>query len=200
MQPTQTLPETYHPIGTIDLSKNFRLLVWMNVLGLGLFVVSGWLFVQITYWLRPNEAPQALAIAIAGLPGALQVIIVVVVLYAGMVLLHEALHGLFFWLFTGGRPVFAFKGAYAYAAAPDWFLPRNMYFVTAVAPLVGISLLGVTALAFGPSSWFLPALVVLITNAGGAAGDLWVAGWLLRQPSNCYANDRGDGVTLYLPG
>ena len=200
MKPTQTLPENYRPIGTFDLSNNFRLLVWMNVLGLGVYILSGWLFIQILSWLRPNEAEPALAAGIAGLQDILGTLVGLVILYAVVILLHEALHGVFFWLYTHKRPVFAFKGAYAYAAAPEWFLPRNVYFVTAVAPLVGISLMGLAMFAVVPPSWFLPVLAALIINAGGAAGDLWVAGWLLRQPPACYANDRGDAITLYLAG
>ena len=200
MKPTKTLPENYHPIGTFDLSTNLRALLWLNMLGLGLFILSGFLFVQTLYWLRPNDGAQGLASDLAGLPGVLQVVVEFLVLYAGMILLHEALHGLFFWLYTRQRPVFAFKGAYAYAAAPEWLLPRNLYFVTAIAPLVGISLLGAAAFAIAPPSWFLAVLVVLIGNAGGAAGDIWVAGWLMRQPPSCYAQDRGDAVTLYLAG
>ncbi len=200
MQPIKSLPEYYQSIGTFDLSTNFRALVWLNVLGLGIFILSGFLFIEILYWLRPQDGAVGLVTSLNELPGIVQVVIVLVILYVGMILLHEALHGLFFWLFTRQRPVFAFKGAYAYAAVPDWYLPRNLYFVTAVAPLVGISLLGVAAFAFAPAAWFLPVLVVLVANAGGAAGDLWVAGWLLRQPASCYAQDKGDSVTLYLAG
>ncbi len=198
MQPTLTLPETYHPIGTFDLAKDFRLLVWMNVLGLGIYILSGLLFIQILHWLRPAEAGPALAAGLAGLQNILQTRVGLVILYAAVILLHEGLHGAFFWIFIRQRPVFAFKGAYAYAAAPDWFLPRNLYFATAVAPLVGISLLGLAAFAFAPPAWFLPVLAGLIINSGGAAGDLWVAAWLVRQPPTCYANDRGDAITLYL--
>ncbi len=200
MKPVKTLPEAYHPIGSFDLAKDFRLLVWMNVLGLGIYILSGLLFIQILHWLRPAQAGPALAAGLAGLQNILQTLVGLVILYAAVILLHEGLHGIFFWIFTRQRPIFAFKGAYAYAAAPDWFLPRDLYFVTAVAPLVGISLLGVAGFAFAPPTWFLPVLAGLIINAGGAAGDLWVAAWLVRQPPTCYANDRGDAIILYLAG
>ncbi len=198
MNPTRTLPTDYRPIGTFDLAKDFRLLVWMNVLGLGIYILSGLVFFQILHWLRPGEALPALAAGLAGLQDIPRTIVGIVILYAAVILLHEGLHGAFFWIFTHQRPVFAFKGVYAYAAAPDWFLPRAMYFITAVAPLVGISLLGVAAFAVAPPAWFLPLLAALVINAGGAAGDVWVAVWLLRQSPACYANDRGDAITLYI--
>ncbi len=200
MKPTRTLPEAYNPIGTFDLAKDFRLLVWMNVLGLGIYILSGLLFIQVLHWLRPAEAGPALVGGMAGLGDFLRTLVALVILYAAVILLHEGLHGIFFWIFTRQRPAFAIKTTYAYAAAPEWFLPRDMYFVTAVAPLVGISLIGVALFAAAPPAWFLPVLAGLIINSGGAAGDLWVAAWLLRQPSTCYANDRGDAITLYLAG
>ncbi len=200
MQPTKTLPEAYHPLGSFDLAKDFRLLVWMNVLGLGIYILSGLLFIQIVHWLRPAEAGPALAAGMASLGDLLRTLVALLILYAAVILLHEGLHGVFFWIFTRQRPVFAVKVTYAYAAAPGWFLPRDMYFVTAVAPLVGISLIGVGLFAAAPPAWFLPVLAGLIINSGGAAGDLWVAAWLLRQPPTCYANDRGDAITLYLAG
>ncbi len=200
MTPTRTLPTDYRPIGTIDLAKDFRLLVWMNLLGLGIYILSGLLFIQILHWLQPAEAGPALVAGLAGSQDILRTLIAIVILYAAVILLHEGLHGVCFWLFLHQRPIFAFKGAYAYAAAPDWYLPRNLYFVTAVAPLVGISLIGVALFAAAPSTWFLPVLAGLVINAGGAAGDLGVAAYLVSQPPTCYANDRGDAITLYLAG
>ncbi len=198
MKPIRTLPEAYHPIGSFDLAKDFRLLAWMNVLGLGIYILSGLLFSQIAAWLRPAEAGPALVAGLAGLGDIPRTLVALVILYAAVILLHEGLHGVFFWIFTHQRPAFALKLTYAYAAAPEWFLPRNLYFVTAVAPLVGISVAGVALFSFVPANWFLPVLAGLIINSGGAAGDLWVAAWLLRQPPTCYANDRGDAITLYL--
>ena len=201
MQPTQSLPPGYHSIGSIDLKNNLRAILWLNLAGLGLFGVAGWAFTQALYLLRPTEAGVGLANALnfRGISEILQSVLAFVVLYILMIVVHEAFHGLFFWIFTRQRPVFALSWAYAYAAAPGWYLPRNQYFVTAVAPLVGISLLALLVLAFAPPAWFLPALVVAVSNFAGAVGDIWVMIWLLRQPRTCYAQDRGDAVTLYLP-
>jgi hypothetical protein len=198
MLPTQILPPDYHSIGAIDLKDNGRALLWLNVLGLLLFFLSGFIFVMVLAWLRPDETGPVLALDLGSAASVLQAALAFLALYALMIVLHEAIHGLFFWLYTRQRPVFAFKWSYAYAAAPSWYLPRNQYLVTAISPFVGISALAVLLMAFVPAAWFLPILVVATGNASGAIGDLWVAGWLLRQPPACYAQDRGDSVTLYL--
>jgi hypothetical protein len=103
-----------------------------------------------------------------------------------------------FW-FTRTRPVFAFRGYYAYAAAPGWYFPRRQYMLVSLAPLVLLSLLGLVLLAFVPAGWFLTVISFVAFNGSGAIGDLAVFIWLLRQPSTCLAYDVGEAVTLYLP-
>lgn len=198
MQPTQTLPPNYVHSGTLDITKDTRLLVLLNVVGLALLAVGGWLFFIAIAALRPADAYSHFSILFsASLLETLFLIGAVLALTAVHILVHEAIHGIFFWWFTHTRPLFAFRWTHAYAAAPAWYLPRNHYLLTAVAPLVFISLAGLLIAAAVPASWLLPVWFILTSNAGGSVGDILVAGWLLRQPSDCLANDRGDAVSLY---
>ncbi|NJN17657.1 MAG: DUF3267 domain-containing protein [Oscillochloris sp.] len=73
------------------------------------------------------------------------------------------------------------KGLYAYAAAPDWYLPRRPYFSVALAPLLAISLLGIGMLLIVPATWIPVVLLAIVLNAAGAIGDLPVAAWLLSS-------------------
>jgi hypothetical protein len=198
MKPQTVLPDSYHPIGSLDLSSNLRALIWLNVIGALLLVVAGWLSVRAAYWLRPAEAGGQIQIRINGLPDGAWMILLVLAVTVVMLVVHEAFHGLFFWLFTRSRPVFGLGVGYAYAAAPGWYLPKWQYFITSLAPLVGITILGLLLLAYGPASWMMPSAALIAFNASGAVGDLAVAAWLLSQPADCLANDRGDAVTLYL--
>lgn len=68
----------------------------------------------------------------------------------------------------------------------------------ALAPLVLLSVLGVALMAVVPASWFLGLLFILVTNASGAVGDLWVVIWLCASRAERYAKDSGDAVTLYV--
>jgi len=200
MQSTQALPAEYVAVGTFDLRNNSRAMLQMNLLGFGLFAVSAWVFSSLLSLLRPADMSTGFAVSVAGLNSGLWLVLVIIVLTMVMVVLHEAVHGFFFWAYTRAMPKFAFRGVYAYAAAPAWYLPKRQYLIVALAPLVVLSLLGVALMALIPADWFLALLFFLITNASGAVGDLWVVVWLLRQPRNCYANDRGDAVTLYVKG
>lgn len=198
MKPTQSLPQQYQSIGTFDLRNNPQALLRLNILGFVLFAVSAWFFSSTLFALRPDEAKDGMALGFSNLGGIVQAVLAVLAATAVMIVLHEAVHGIFFWLFTRSIPQFAFKGIYAYAAAPQWYLPKMHYLVVALAPLVVLSLAGIALMRVAPSGWFMILLLFLVTNASGAIGDLWVAGWLIRQPNTCYANDRGDAVTLYL--
>lgn len=205
MPATKTLPEGYQAYAAIALAKNKRLFLFLNVLGLALFFGFGWLFVQAALLLRPAVAPLLhvfdttgnggffLTIPIVWIPGVLVAFFLVPVL-------HEATHGLFFWFFTRERPRFAYKVVYAYAAAPDWYLPRGPYLLVGLAPLILLSLLGVALLPVLPLS-LLPGLIAcLVLNAAGAVGDIAMVCWLLLQPANLLARDTGDVVTLYRAG
>jgi hypothetical protein len=198
MKPTRSLPNQYQSIGTFDLRNNSQALLQLNLLGFVLFAVSAWFFVSVLYALRPDEAEIGLAVGFSNLGGILQALLVVILATGLMIVLHEAVHGVFFWMFTRSFPQFAFKGIYAYAAAPQWYLPKGQYLIVTLAPLVVLSLVGMALMLVVPQNWFIILLLFLVTNASGAIGDLWVTSWLLRQPNTCYANDHGDAVTLYL--
>lgn len=198
MQPTQTLPSNFALTGTIDITKDQRLLLVLNVLGLFFLVAGGWLFFVAIIALRPTVANTQFSILFStSLLETLLLIAAVLALTVVHILIHEAIHGMCFWWFTRSMPRFAFRWTHAYAAAPDWYLPRNHYLLTALAPLVVISLAGLLLAWVVPAGWLLAVWFVLTSNAGGSVGDIWVAIWLLRQPADSLANDRGDAVSLY---
>ena len=200
MKPLRELPETYRPAGTLDLSKDRKALLLLNLLAFVVILAMWSFFMRLVEWMRPDAAVEGLALSINGLGDMVKYVALILVLTGVMLTLHEAIHGFFFWLFTRSRPRFALKLAYAYAAAPDWYLPRNQYLVTALSPLIGITLVCVLLVAVLPPAWFWAVGFILIFNASGAVGDLWVAGWLLTMPSDTYARDSGDSVTLYRRG
>jgi hypothetical protein len=84
-----------------------------------------------------------------------------------------------------------------YATAPGYGFRRNAYVAVALAPLVLISALSVLAmwLLHGTNWVALPALIGAL-NGAGAAGDLWMAGVVLRYPPQVYVVDERDGMRV----
>jgi hypothetical protein len=108
-------------------------------------------------------------------------------------------HGIFFWIFTHERPKFAFKGIYAYAAAPGWFLPRDQYVVVGLSPLIVISLLSIFLSPIVSQNIIPYLFFIAIFNAAGALGDMVVVYWVLRQANTPLIQDQGDKFLAFWP-
>lgn len=198
MRPTQQLPEGYTHRGTLDLSRNRGVLIGLNAAGLVLVVLFTIAFLTAARAIRPEAASlAALGFISRDLPTALRTALGMLAIILVMTVVHEAVHGVFFWLYTRQRPRFGFRGAYAYASAPDWYIPRGQYLVVGLAPLVLISLAGLALLFIVPESWLPAVLVALVFNASGAVGDLAMTGWLLTRSGQALARDMGDAVAVY---
>jgi hypothetical protein len=119
-----------------------------------------------------------------------------IVAYLVMLPLHEAAHGLVFAL-LGGRPVFGTKLPFAlYCGAPNQLFTRSAYLAVGLAPLVLISLAGILVILLAPA--LAPYVqLALIGNVSGAAGDLWAARILLRQPPGVLVQDTASGFEVY---
>jgi hypothetical protein len=193
MKATQTLPENYQPFARLNIEDKRTQLI-LNIAGLVLLAVFGMLFFL---WMAAFHSADFAAgiqfnLQIGQFLAAILALIIVLVL-------HEGIHGLAYWLLAGVRPVFAFKGAYAYAAAPGWYMARGPYLAIGLAPLVLLSLAGMLALAVAPLSWLAVIYFAVVMNAAGAVGDLWVAVLLLRAPRGCLALDSGEEIQLFAP-
>ncbi|MCU0490178.1 MAG: DUF3267 domain-containing protein [Chloroflexaceae bacterium] len=192
MQATPSLPPEYVEQSTLDLSRQKGLALGLNLAAVGLFVLLGWLALRLLPLLRPDVAE------LGGTLG-LELFVLLALVLAGQVVLHELMHGLFFWLFSRARPHFGFKGWYAYAAAPGWFFPRGQFLVIGLAPLVLITLLGLLLVLVLPGPWLPLPLLVVVMNGAGSVGDLVAAVWLLRQPSSALFQDNGAAMVSYQP-
>lgn len=200
MRPAQSLPEDYQPTGTLDARRLINALL-LTLGALILLTPAYGLFNRAAVWLSGGGYSGGLeGLTISGVWQVIQLVLVILLINAVMLVLHEGAHGIFLWAFTRARPVFALKAYYAYAAAPGWYFPRRHYLIVSVAPLVLLSLAGLALMPFFPLAW-LPALVGFLTlNAAGSIGDLAVFFWLLFHPPGAYAYDTGDAVTFFTKG
>ncbi len=201
-RPMQVLPGTYQLSANLNLAKDIKLAIALNIAGLGMFAGSVLLSFKFLQLFRPSLFTDLSDGLFSGYLSEtfLVTLIILISVIAGMIFLHEAIHGLFFWLFTGGRPKFGFRGFYAYAAAPDWFIPKQAYLIISLTPLVVISVVGFGLMLILPPAWVLPILLLVTMNASGAVGDLYAFFWLLLKPKGLYIQDFGDRMAVYFPG
>lgn len=193
---SKTLPPDYHPAGAINLATNRPLQLGLSLGSVILFVLFGLGFMGLIGRLRPDLG------TLSGSFGLFEMVLVLLMLLITTVIvvwLHEAIHGLCFWLFTRSRPHYGFKGLYAYAAAPDWYLGRLPYAITGAAPLVLISLLGLLCAYVAPASAMPLLIYALSLNAAGAIGDMLVLAWIALSPKGALFRDYGDALERFRP-
>jgi len=135
MKPVPTLPAGYVAAGTLDLAKNRRALLWISLLGLVLMVIFGALFIFLLAVIRPEAIHSIEFSHLFGLKSPQLELLCLLAVLSVMLVVHEGIHGLFFWVFSHARPVFGFKGVYAYAGMPGWYFPRASIWLLLFPPL-----------------------------------------------------------------
>jgi len=191
MKPVKELSSTYVYAGEIDV-QNRRVILALNLIALALLFVFGWLFWQLAAAVRTDSFSSGSSSLLDGLEPLWLLLGIV-----GVFLLHELIHGFFFWVYTGDRPRFGLHIFYAYAAAPDWYLPRNRFLIVGAAPFMLITIAGLLLLPYISPQAVNELLILLTLNAAGSVGDLLVIGWLISQPRSMMINDTGLSIAFY---
>jgi hypothetical protein len=117
-----------------------------------------------------------------------------------VLIFHELVHGLFYWLFSSRRPKFGIQGLFPYAAAPPGvYFPRNQFLVVGLSPLVLLTAVGLLLMVIVPFA-FVPFLFFFVAiNASGAAGDLIMVIQLMPFSSDTLMEDIDSSVIVYGP-
>jgi hypothetical protein len=206
MPPITSLPPGYRRHAVLNPFNRRR--SWIGLATVGLILIGAVMVLMIQVltlrrslqadWLERAVRDAALAPE-PGLPALLLQAVVLVVAFYGIIVLHEAIHGAFFWLFTRRRPRFGFRDRAAFAAAdPGVFLTRNQYLAATHAPLVVITGAGLALLLVLPPGAAALVGFLMIANAAGAPSDLRVAAWLFLQPRGALVRDNG-AISVFVP-
>lgn len=192
--PTKTLPPYYVHRGSVNIKHQSDVLV-MLVWSVVLFILP----IPLIYLVLRSKGGSPILFSISSLADLLSVLGGIAAVTIIMLVVHEGLHGLVFWMITHERPKFAFKWYYASACAEGWYLPRIPFLIATLLPLVAITAVGLLILpaVSRPIRYFLTLLIVF--NASGCAGDALVAWRLLRLPKETLSLDKGDEVNFFSP-
>ena len=174
-----------------EWKPSLRLSIVWNILGLALVVVGFFLF----------------GVTAAGLSGGsvriegLDSLLIIIAILVGTLVVHEALHGLAMLLF-GARPTFGVALVQkvmpvAYCTAHGHLFTRGQFIVVSLAPVVVMTVVGVSLMPFGNLAGWL--IVPLAINLGGAIGDLWFFGMIVRKSPGVMIEDLRDGLRFHEP-
>ncbi|TWP53781.1 DUF3267 domain-containing protein [Lentzea tibetensis] len=189
----RSLPGDFVLGGTLHLRGDRKLWLKISLLSLPWGVVSVAGIALLASLVRPQgwvfdvehvSAPVIIGILVGGL----------IVTYVLTIVVHEAVHGVLLWLFTRTRPVFGFKGWYAYTDAPGWYLPRWPMIAVLAAPMTVLPVLGLPVLAFAPAGLSSFVLLGLIMNSVAAVGDVYMIGIALRVRGPVYFGDAPEAA------
>ena len=194
---TQTLPEGYIQVYEIDLARNKRLAVLLNVAGFFISILSFTLLAIFAIRGHPGLFGETINFIVN--TSTIGQFLGLLAAAALMLVMHELIHGIFFLMFTHSKPVFGLRLAYAYAASPSWFIPTRQYGIIGLAPLVIITAIGLLLILLAPAGRVLPVILITAIQIGGSAGDMLVSARLFRTSPAGLINDTGDRVCFFEP-
>lgn len=201
-----TLPKNYRQHSAINLLQHTSLFAGLMAAGVLLLVGFSWLGLKLALHIRPDARSMLVPFDILtltpkggfSLKFPLPWMVGAVLAMPIVIIIHEAIHGIAFWLFTHRCPHFGIKGLVAYAAPPaGLYITRNTYFIVALAPLVVLTLLGISLLLFVPDAALAFIICMMSFNISGSIGDVAVAVWLSQKPNHILVEDRGEVVIVY---
>lgn len=192
MKAIGVLPEDYGEIYSLNLQKDKRTAIIVNLLALAIaavMAVSMNFFVPVTSFFDMSGGIVRYFLRLAAL-------IVLMVLY---MVLHEMVHGIAMKLCGTKRVKYGFTGLYAFAGSEDYYDKKSYIFI-ALAPIVLWGTVLAAVNFFVPTEWFWIVYMIQLINISGAAGDLFAAVKFSRMPKNILIQDSGVSMRVFYIG
>lgn len=192
MKAIGVLPEDYGEIYSLNLQKDKRTAMIVNLLALAIaavMAVSMNFFVPVTSVFDMSGGIVRYFLRLAAL-------IVLMVLY---MVLHELVHGIAMKLCGTKRVKYGFTGLYAFAGSEDYYDKKSYIFI-ALAPIVLWGTVLAAVNFFVPTEWFWIVYMIQLINISGAAGDLFAAVKFSRMPKNILIQDSGVSMRVFYIG
>jgi len=190
---TQKLPSTYTPYDKFKPSK-WRKTHWVFwVFGITLAWASYSALRFTAQALRPDF--QASPLGFTGpILERLGLALVIILPVAVVLTVHELIHFILLWFFTGHRPtIVAGNGGFA-VQLPNWYIPRDRFLLVNLAPFCIISLIGLLSLLVVPQRYLSLAVFLTAMNMAGSAADILSSVYIYLHSSSIYLETEG---TIY---
>ena len=192
MKAIGVLPEDYGEIYSLNLQKDKRTAIIVNLLALAIaavMAVSMNFFVPVTSVFDMSGGIVRYFLRLAAL----------IVLMALYMVLHELVHGIAMKLCGTKRVKYGFTGLYAFAGSEDYYDKKSYIFI-ALAPIVLWGTVLAAVNFFVPTEWFWIVYMIQLINISGAAGDLFAAVKFSRMPKDILIQDSGVSMRVFYIG
>lgn len=189
MRSLEKLPEGYKEIYALDLQKNKKtaLVVNLSAIIISVILVIPMCFVvPISNLYSMESGLQNYIIRFGSL-------LALIILY---LVLHELVHGIAMKICKTKKVKYGFTGLYAFARSND-FYDKKSYIFIALAPVVFWGIVLAVINSFVSTEWFWIVYMIQILNLSGAAGDLFVTVKFSRLPKDILIQDYGVGMKVF---
>ena len=189
MKAFENLPDGYHEIYAVDLQKNKKVALLVNILAI---LIAALLVVPMCF-VVPISSLFSMETGMKNYIFRFGILLVLIIVY---MVLHELVHGIAMKICGTKKVKYGFTGMYAFAGSQD-FYNKKAYIYIALAPVVlwGSVLAVITPLV--SAEWFWVVYMIQIINVSGAAGDLFVTVKFLRLPRDILIRDYGVGMKVF---
>lgn len=189
MKAVENLPEGYSEIYAIDLQKDKKMALLVNLLAAAIAI----LLAVPMHFVVPIHSLFSMEKGMQDYMLRFGLLLVLMILY---MILHEIVHGIAMKICGTKKVKYGFTGMYAFAGSKDYYDKRS-YILIALAPVVFWGIVLAVMNPFVPIEWFWVVYLIQIVNLSGAAGDLFVTVRFSRLPSDILIQDYGVGMTVY---
>ncbi|HHU56419.1 MAG TPA: DUF3267 domain-containing protein [Acholeplasmataceae bacterium] len=180
------IPLGYKYLKTIDLLKDKKAAIIINVLSIIITIILIVIGAIISFYIVDEFQ--------VGLKDVL-LFIGAIVIY---IILHEAVHGIWFRIFSGRWGNFGYKGIYFYAGSKAFYTKRE-YIIIGLAPIILFGIIFLLLNIFLPPKYFIFFYLLQVLNISGGAGDLYVAYLMKKLPRGAVFRDHGIRIEIYVP-
>lgn len=189
MKSVETLPDGYREFYSIDLQKNKKMSLIVNLSALSIAV----LLVVPMLFLVPISSLYDMD---KGLSNYIIRCVALIILIIAYMILHELTHGIAMKICGTKKVKYGLTGLYAFAGSND-FYNKKAYIFIALAPIVLWGFVIAIINPFVPLEWFWVVYLLQIINLSGAAGDLFVTIKFSRFPKDILVRDYGVRMIVF---
>lgn len=183
------LPPDYEQILEIDLQKDKKLSICVNLAALAvaiIMMVPMHFYIPITTLFDMSKGLGAYCFRFGAFFAAM----------VAYIILHELVHGITMKLFGTKKIKYGFTGLYAFAGSDDYY-PKKPYIIIALAPIAVWGIVIAVINLFVPYEWFWVVWFIQVMNISGAAGDVYVTARFSQMPADILVKDHGVGMKVY---
>ena len=189
MRVFQSLPEGYIETFNVNLQKDKKKMLLINIFGTVLMIA---LAIPMHFYMPINslfDMSQGIYIYFIRF-------IAIIILMIAYIILHEFIHGIAMKICGTKKVRYGFTGVYAYAGSDDYYSKRSYIFI-ALAPVVLLGIVIGIVNIFVPQDWFWVIYIIQVMNISGAVGDFYVTAKFSKMPKSILIRDSGVGMTVY---